>query len=168
MNTVFRNDGNRQDDLQQPGKLKLTTRGYHAVMALVELAGHNQGELRDKPVPLAEIAEARKISLSYLEQLFAGLRRHGLVKSARGPGGGYRLGKDPSQITIAAIFTAAEDSVPGKRVQSRSANDSGDDDSSVSRSTQYLWDHIGQVLYRDLSHRTLHDVLRHDLPLQDT
>lgn len=168
MNTVFRNNENEQDSLRQNQSLKLTTRGYHAVMALVELAGHNQGEQRDKPVPLAEIAEARKISLSYLEQLFAGLRRHGLVKSARGPGGGYRLGKDPSQITIAAIFTAAEDSVPGKRVQSRGANDASADSSGVTRSTQHLWDHIGQVLYRDLSHRTLSDVLRHNLPLQDT
>ncbi len=168
MNTVFRNSENGQDSLQQKQSLKLTTRGYHAVMALVELASHNQGEQREKPVPLAEIAEARKISLSYLEQLFAGLRRHGLVKSARGPGGGYRLGKDPSDITIAAIFTAAEDSVPGKRVLSRSANDTTEDAAGVHHSTQYLWDHIGQVLYRDLSHRTLNDVLRHDLSFQDT
>lgn len=133
-------------------------------MALVELANHNQGERQGKPVPLAEIAEARKISLSYLEQLFAGLRRHGLVKSARGPGGGYKLARDATEISIAAIFTAAEDSVPGKRMQSRSANDIGEE-ADPHHSTQYLWDHIGQVLYRDLSQRTLADVLRHTLTL---
>lgn len=122
-------------------------------MALVELAG----QPRENPVPLAEIAEAGKISLSYLEQLFAGLRRHGLVKSARGPGGGYKLAMDPSEISIAAIFIAAEDSVPGKRMQGRNLQDT-----AGNPQTQFLWDHIGQTLYADLSGRTLKDVLRQD------
>ena len=76
--------------------LKLTQRGRHAVMASVALA-KNDGK---GPLPLAQIARAGDISLSYLEQLFAGLRKHGLVKSHRGPGGGYVLARPPSEIFI--------------------------------------------------------------------
>lgn len=143
-----------QAPLPQNRSLKLTPRGYHAVMALVELAGQKS----ENPVPLAEIADAGKISLSYLEQLFAGLRRNGLVKSARGPGGGYKLAKAPSDITVADIFIAAEDSVPGKRMQGRNQNDA-----AGNAPTLQLWDHIGQTLYADLSKRTLDDVLRQNL-----
>ena len=143
-----------QAPLPQNRSLKLTPRGYHAVMALVDLAGQN----RENPVPLAAIANAGNISLSYLEQLFAGLRRHGLVKSARGPGGGYKLAKATSDISIADIFIAAEDSVPGKRMQGRNQNEAGGN-----AQTRHLWDHIGQTLYADLSQRTLEDVLRRNL-----
>ena len=67
--------------------MKLSTKGRYAVMAMVDLARHSAG----KPVALNDIAVRQEISLSYLEQLFAKLRRGGLVISARGPGGGYRL-----------------------------------------------------------------------------
>src|SRR5207253_8245329 len=67
--------------------MRLSTKGRYAVMAMVDLAKHSGGE----PVSLAEIAERQEISLSYLEQLFAMLRKNGLVKSVRGPGGGYLL-----------------------------------------------------------------------------
>ena len=67
--------------------MKLSTKGRYAVMAMVDLARHAQA----KPVSLSDIATRQEISLSYLEQLFARLRRAGLVKSVRGPGGGYRL-----------------------------------------------------------------------------
>ncbi|MGZ9097559.1 MAG: Rrf2 family transcriptional regulator [Micavibrio sp.] len=145
-----------QASLPQNRSLKLTPRGYHAVMALVELAGQKS----ENPVPLAEIAVAGKISLSYLEQLFAGLRRNGLVKSARGPGGGYKLAKAPTDITVADIFIAAEDSVPGKRMQGRNQNEAA---GSNNAATRHLWDHIGQTLYADLSGHTLDDVLRQNL-----
>ena len=67
--------------------MKLSTKGRYAVMALVDLAAHSKG----KPLALAEIADRQEISLSYLEQLFAKLRRAGVVTSLRGPGGGYKL-----------------------------------------------------------------------------
>ena len=70
--------------------MRLSTKGRYAVMAMVDLAQHSGGE----PVSLAEIAERQEISLSYLEQLFAKLRKGGLVKSVRGPGGGYLLAHD--------------------------------------------------------------------------
>ena len=69
--------------------MRLSTKGRYAVMAMVDLAQHSKGE----PVALAEIAERQEISLSYLEQLFAMLRKGGLVKSVRGPGGGYLLAR---------------------------------------------------------------------------
>ena len=69
--------------------MKLSTKGRYAVMAMVDLARHSSG----RPVSLAEIAERQEISLSYLEQLFAKLRRGGLVNSVRGPGGGYLLAR---------------------------------------------------------------------------
>ena len=68
--------------------MRLSTKGRYAVMAMADLAGHEAGA---RAVPLADIARRQEISLSYLEQLFAKLRRQGLVKSVRGPGGGYRL-----------------------------------------------------------------------------
>src|SRR5271154_6674566 len=68
--------------------MRLSTKGRYAVMAMVDLAQHGEAG----PTSLAEIAERQEISLSYLEQLFAKLRRGGLVKSGRGPGGGYRGG----------------------------------------------------------------------------
>ena len=67
--------------------MKLTSKGRYAVTAILDIAINADG----KPVTLSDISERQHISLSYLEQLFAKLRRHGLVKSVRGPGGGYRL-----------------------------------------------------------------------------
>ena len=67
--------------------MKLSTKGRYAVMAMVDIAAHTEG----KPIALADVAERQEISLSYLEQLFGKLRRGGLVKSVRGPGGGYLL-----------------------------------------------------------------------------
>ena len=76
--------------------MKLTTKGRFAVTAMIDVALFNHGE----PVTLAEISARQKISLSYLEQLFGKLRRHGLVDSVRGPGGGYNLAKAPGTISV--------------------------------------------------------------------
>jgi Rrf2 family iron-sulfur cluster assembly transcriptional regulator len=92
-------------------KLETTSRGRHALTAMVDLTLMQA----DRPVPLSDIAARRQISLSYLEQMFAGLRRNGLVKSHRGPGGGYRLGKPTTQISVAEILRAAEDSPSAQR-----------------------------------------------------
>jgi len=85
--------------------MKLSTKGRHAVTAMMELA------LRQKkgPVTLADISAQQSISISYLEQLFAKLRQHGLVTGMRGPGGGYCLARQASEITIANILNSVDD-----------------------------------------------------------
>ncbi len=87
--------------------VKLTTKGRYAVTAMVDLAAH----AGDRPVALAEIAARQCISLSYLEQLFAKLRRAGLVRSTRGPGGGYRLRHPATETRIADIVRAVDDPI---------------------------------------------------------
>ena len=82
--------------------MRLSTKGRYAVMAMADLAGHtSDSDNKVRPVALADIAERQDISLSYLEQLFAKLRRGGLVSSVRGPGGGYRLARPSSELRIA-------------------------------------------------------------------
>ena len=85
--------------------MRLTTKGRFAVTAMVDLAmRQNRG-----PVTLAAISERQRISLSYLEQLFGKLRRHKLVTSVRGPGGGYNLARPASEVTVAAIVSAVDE-----------------------------------------------------------
>ena len=87
--------------------MRLTTKGRYAVTAMLDLAFHSQ----IKPVTLTEIATRQTISLSYLEQLFARLRRAGMVKGVRGPGGGYTLCGQASDINIADIIAAVDEQV---------------------------------------------------------
>jgi len=87
--------------------MQLTSRGRYAVSAMVDLAKHqNEG-----PITLASISERQFISLSYLEQLFRKLRESELVKSVRGPGGGYTLAKAPKDITISHIMHAVNEEI---------------------------------------------------------
>lgn len=129
------------------GGIKINTRGRYAVMALVELSENDS----INPVPLSEIAKRGGISLSYLEQLIAGLRRHGLVRSSRGPGGGYVLAREPEEIYIAEVLFAAEDSLPARKHNGAAVRLNGP--------TRKLWTDIGQILYLHLSKITLADVL---------
>ncbi|MBU3656859.1 MAG: Fe-S cluster assembly transcriptional regulator IscR [Rhodocyclaceae bacterium] len=85
--------------------MRLTTKGRFAVTAMIDL-GLNGGE---RPVTLSAISERQNISLSYLEQLFAKLRRHGIVESVRGPGGGYCLGREAAEITVADVILAVDE-----------------------------------------------------------
>jgi Rrf2 family transcriptional regulator, iron-sulfur cluster assembly transcription factor len=87
--------------------MRLTTKGRFAVTAMIDLAMQH----RDGPVTLAEISQRQKISLSYLEQLFAKLRRGALVESVRGPGGGYRLARDMMQVSVAEIIFAVDEPI---------------------------------------------------------
>ena len=87
--------------------MKLTTKGRFAVTAMIDLAMQPGSD----PVTLAEISQRQKISLSYLEQLFAKLRRRALVDSVHGPGGGYRLAKEMAQVSIADINLAVDEPV---------------------------------------------------------
>lgn len=91
--------------------MKLSTKGRYAVTAMMHLAIHD----RHGPVTLAEISLCQGISLSYLEQLFAKLRRRGLVEGVRGPGGGYRLALMPDRITIADIISAVDERMDATR-----------------------------------------------------
>ena len=91
--------------------MKLTTKGRYAVTAMLDLALH-QGK---GPITLADISSRQEISLSYLEQLFAKLRKNGLVSSARGPGGGYKLSRDSEQIVVAEVVAAVDEKVDATR-----------------------------------------------------
>ncbi len=93
--------------------MKLTTKGRYAVMAMTDLARNSDGS----PMTLAEIAERQDISLSYLEQLFAKLRRGGLVRSVRGPGGGYLLSRSAEAIRISDIVLAVDEPIRATRCQ---------------------------------------------------
>lgn len=87
--------------------MRLTTKGRFAVTAMLDLALNEV----DRPVTLAGISERQDISLSYLEQLFSRLRRNGLVKSVRGPGGGYRIARPQQTISISDIITAVDEQI---------------------------------------------------------
>ncbi len=95
--------------------MRLTTRGRYAVTAMLDLALHrDQG-----PITLADVAARQGISLPYLEQLFTRLRRRGLVRSARGPRGGYRLGRAAAEVSVADVIAAVDESVDATRCGGR-------------------------------------------------
>ncbi|MGC2203558.1 MAG: Rrf2 family transcriptional regulator [Stellaceae bacterium] len=135
--------------------MRLSTRGRYAVMAMVDLAQHSEGA----PVSLAEIAERQEISLSYLEQLFALLRKAGLVKSVRGPGGGYLLAQDRGDTRIADIILAVDEPIratrctPGAPVGCRG--------NKTRCSTHDLWEELGNQIHLFLSSVSLADVCEH-------
>jgi Rrf2 family transcriptional regulator, iron-sulfur cluster assembly transcription factor len=95
--------------------MRLTTKGRFAVTAMIDL-GMRQHK---GPVTLAGISQRQTISLSYLEQLFAKLRRHGLVESTRGPGGGYRLGKPAADVSVADIIFAVDEPLDATQCSGR-------------------------------------------------
>ena len=133
--------------------MKLSTKGRYAVMALVDLASHSQG----RPVALADIAERQEISLSYLEQLFAKLRRGGLVVSVRGPGGGYRLSRPSGEIRIADIIVAVDEPITATRC--RAGSPKGCTGTSGRCVTHDLWEELGRQIHVFLSSVSLGDVV---------
>ena len=118
--------------------MRLTTKGRFAVTAMVDLA--LRGGL--DPVSLASISERQKISLSYLEQLFSKLRRHRIVESVRGPGGGYCLARPSSKISIADIIVAVDEPVDTTKCGGK--GDCHDDQQCL---THDLWMGLNDVLY---------------------
>jgi Rrf2 family iron-sulfur cluster assembly transcriptional regulator len=130
--------------------MKLTTKGRYAVTAMLDLALHyDQGA-----VTLADIARRQGISLSYLEQLFARLRRHGLVDSTRGPGGGYNLAKGPEQISIAQIIVVINENIDATRCGGERNCD--DDETCLTHS---LWEKLSEQIYEFLDGITLADLV---------
>ena len=132
--------------------MKLGTRGRYAVMALVDLAQCCDGQ----PVSLADIAERQEISLSYLEQLFAKLRRCGLVESVRGPGGGYRLARPREEVRIADIICAVDEPIRAVRCSPGAAIGCRGDRSRCL--THDLWEELSNQIHLYLSSVTLADV----------
>lgn len=96
--------------------MRLTSKGRYAVTAMLDVALHKA----TGPVSLADISERQGISLSYLEQLFARLRKYGLVSSVRGPGGGYQLSREAALITVSDVITAVDETVDATRCQGKS------------------------------------------------
>ena len=132
--------------------MRLNTKGRYAVMAMVDLAQQGMGE----PTSLAEIAERQEISLSYLEQLFAMLRKAGLVKSVRGPGGGYLLAHDRSETRIADIILAVDEPIRATRCAPGSPTGCRGNQSRCL--THDLWEELGNQIHLYLSSVSLADV----------
>lgn len=126
--------------------MRLTTKGRFAVTAMIDLAMHHGGG----PVTLAEISGRQKISLSYLEQLFGKLRRHRLVESVRGPGGGYNLAKDMSTVTVADIILAVDE--PIDATQCGGKENCHDDQKCL---THDLWAALNERIFSYLESVTL-------------
>ncbi len=117
--------------------MKLTSKGRYAVTAMLDVAIHSA----TGPVPLADISERQGISLSYLEQLFAKLRKRGLVTSVRGPGGGYRLGLNAGEISVGMVVHAVDESVEATRCSGKGNCQGG------SRClTHSLWDDLSKQI----------------------
>ena len=133
--------------------MKLGTKGRYAVMAMVDLAIHSGG----KPVALAGIAERQEISLSYLEQLFGKLRRSSIVKSVRGPGGGYVLARDDGEIRVSDIVMAVDEPMIATRCRPGSATGCLSDKSRCL--THDLWEELSNQIHRYLSSVSLADVI---------
>ncbi|MFO1328302.1 MAG: Rrf2 family transcriptional regulator [Rubrivivax sp.] len=116
--------------------MRLSTKSRFAVQSLIDLALRE----RSGPIALAHVAARQGVSLSYLEQLFSRLRRAGLVESTRGPGGGYTLGRRPSDITVAEIVAAVEDEPPSLAHEERRMH-----------LTHDLWADLDAVMLRHLA-----------------
>ena len=132
--------------------MKLSTKGRYAVMAMVDLASHNSG----KPMPLAAIAQRQEVSLSYLEQLFGKLRKGGLVKSIRGPGGGYLLARAAGQIRVSDVILAVEEQIQTANCEIGSPFGCRLDRGRCT--THDLWMELGNQIFLYLSSVTLADV----------
>ena len=132
--------------------MRLSTKGRYAVMAMTDLARRQDG----RAVSLAEIAARQEISLSYLEQLFARLRRQGLVVSARGPGGGYRLAREADRTTVAEIVTAVDEPLRATRCAGREGK--GCMAKGERCLTHDLWDQMGATIHEYLASVSLADV----------
>ena len=137
--------------------MKLSTKGRYAMVALADIALQPEENL----VSLGDIAERQSISLPYLEQLFVKLRRSELVSSVRGPGGGYRLARSPSDIRVVDILSAVDESVDAMH---KGAGASGGTSGSRAQSlTNRLWEGLSANVYVYLHQTRLSDVISNEL-----
>jgi Rrf2 family iron-sulfur cluster assembly transcriptional regulator len=131
--------------------MRLTTKGRFAVTAMIDVALYST----HGPVTLAAVSERQKISLSYLEQLFGKLRRHGLVESVRGPGGGYHLAGGTDTVSVADIITAVDE--PIDTTQCAGAENCHDDRRCM---THELWTGLNAHIFDFLRSVTLAELVR--------
>ncbi|MDQ1362710.1 MAG: Rrf2 family transcriptional regulator, iron-sulfur cluster assembly transcription factor [Pseudomonadota bacterium] len=129
--------------------MRLTTKGRYAVTAVLDLSFHQQAG----PVSLADISERQEISLSYLEQLFARLRRNGIVVSTRGPGGGYTLSRPAEEISIAEIIVAVDESY-----EAANCSETGNCNGHNQCLTHDLWHELSQEIHRFLNGISLAEI----------
>ncbi|MDT4332683.1 Fe-S cluster assembly transcriptional regulator IscR [Methylomonas sp. MED-D] len=134
--------------------MRLTTKGRYAVTAMLDLAYHSQSN----PVTLTDIATRQTISLSYLEQLFARLRKAGMVKGVRGPGGGYTLSRNAREINIADIIEAVDEPVDSTKCGGK-ANCHNDQPCL----THDLWMGLSEQIREYLKEISLGQLLERDL-----
>lgn len=130
--------------------MKLTSKGRYAVTAMLDVALNSERG----PVSLADISERQGISLSYLEQLFSRLRKNELVSSVRGPGGGYRLGKERQHITIGAIIMAVDELVDATRCHGKEGCQGG-----TRCLTHSLWKELSDRISDFLNNITLAELM---------
>ncbi len=131
--------------------MRLTTKGRYAVTAMLDLALHEM----HGPVSLVDVSRRQELSLAYLEQLFLRLRKKGLVTSARGPGGGYRLRRPRGEISVADVIRAVDEQVDVTRCGGHQ-NCQGDQRCL----THDLWDELGRHITGFLSEISLSDLVR--------
>ena len=135
--------------------MRLTTKGRFAVTAMVDLAirGGNG------PITLASISERQKISLSYLEQLFGKLRKHEVVASVRGPGGGYCLARPANKISISDIIVAVDESLDAS--QCHGLGNCHEDQQCI---THDLWMGLNGTISSYLKRVNLQQLITNQLP----
>ena len=139
--------------------MKLSTKGRYAVTAMLDLALHAEQD----PVKLVDISNRQGLSLSYLEQLFARLRRRKLVTSYRGPGGGYRLSRDMYQINVAEVVEAVHESIDATRCEGK-----GDCLRGETCLTHYLWLDLSTQLQNFLSDISLGNLVERNRQENET
>ena len=137
--------------------MKLSTKGRYGMVALVDLALQPESAL----TTLADISERQDISLAYLEQLFVRLRRAGLVESARGPGGGYKLSRPATEIRVSEVLAAVDETVSALHVGAGASG--GLSGSRAQTLSNRLWQSLSAHVYVFLHNATLADVARNRL-----
>jgi Rrf2 family iron-sulfur cluster assembly transcriptional regulator len=132
--------------------MKMSTKGRYAVMAMIDIGEHSGGH----PVSLADIAERQEISQEYLEQLFGKLRRAGLVESARGPGGGYKLAREACDIPVSEIILAVDEPLRVTRCEGDAVDGCVKGEKCCAHD---LWSSLGRQMMYFLASITLEDVV---------
>ena len=137
--------------------MKLTSKGRYAVMALADLAKFNS----INPVSLRDISLRQNISLVFLEQIFAKLKKHDIVKSIRGTNGGYILNKQPIEIKLANILNAVDEEV--KTVQCKKESKKGCNNKTSKCITHNLWDELEMHINHFFEQKNLKDLISNSL-----
>lgn len=138
--------------------MKLTSKGRYAVTAMLDIA-INQSK---GPITLAMISERQGISLSYLEQIFAKLKKSELVLSARGPGGGYRLSRTPAEISVSDVIAAVNEDLEARKCKGRQNCKGGEECLS-----HELWSDLSEMIEQFLGNITLQKIIEKRSGIQE-